>query len=967
MRSARLGFRRAAFAAALLLGASGAATAQQASNQLEEVVVTAEKRSENIQQVPIAISAFTNQALQDKNITDIHALSNLTANVNLDSGAPFSGDSSVLSASIRGIGQDDFAFNLDPGVGVYVDGIYISRTFGANQNLLDVDRVEILKGPQGTLFGQNTIGGAISIVTRTPGDQFTFEGEATGGSYNRRDFAATADIPITDQLLSTLTISSQQRDGYQIQVPYNSPTPYVEDTPSGYNGGTRNEGANGGQDQQTIRAKLLYKYSDDLTFTLTADWTHEDQPSTPNTVLATYPQIPGAIAALYNGCVTGVLAKALPILCGTPRNGRPPLDSGIPYLLISPQTTQTGNIDTTYADGPSFARYDSYGGGFTIDYKLTDDLTVKSITGYRSIPDWDIGIDLDGAADHGQFQNVTDKQGQHQTSEELQLAGSALDGDLNFVTGFFYFNEGGYVHDFVPFDGGLLMVYDGSGNTIDTTSYAGYVHADYKLTDELGITLGGRYSFEEKDFVGSQSDENGLSYKASGCYPATASASLIGGPAGLTCQQLLGFPVAGQPYRYFPAGTNVQDFYEFTPTAGAQYHITPDLMSYFSWSKGFKAGGWTTRLSTPIANADEAAFGPEKDETYEVGLKSEWLDHRLVLNMAGFYSQYSDIQLNFQEGPSPVYRNAGDADILGAELEGHAIVGDGFSINTSVGYIDAYYTKLIPIPGISPTACEPACIFLGNKLPKTPKWKAYIGPEYDYTLGNDATLRFLVDYTHTASMFNDVYETPQLRRPETDVFNASVQYVSPDDRYEVVVGGTNITNDRYVTVGSINYGAGVVDGTYNPPAEWYMTVRVKFQGEKAPEAVTPPPPPAPVSEAPPVAPTPEKQREFQVFFDFDKSNITDAAARVIQAAADVVKSGGIAHITVTGHTDTVGTARYNQGLSERRAASVKTQLVTDGVSGGEITTVGAGKSGLLVPTADGVREPQNRRAVIELQ
>ncbi len=121
------------------------------------------------------------------------------------------------------------------------------------------------------------------------------------------------------------------------------------------------------------------------------------------------------------------------------------------------------------------------------------------------------------------------------------------------------------------------------------------------------------------------------------------------------------------------------------------------------------------------------------------------------------------------------------------------------------------------------------------------------------------------------------------------------------------------------------------------------------------------PPPAPVAQAP------EAQREFQVFFDFDKSDITDAAARVIQAAADVVKAGGIAHITVTGHTDTVGSARYNQGLSERRAASVKAKLVADGVGGGEITTMGVGKTGLLVPTADGVREPQNRRAEIVLQ
>ncbi len=138
--------------------------------------MTATRREQNLQEVPIAVTAFTAEAMQSRGVTDIHSLSNLTPNVNLDAGAPFSGDSSVLSASIRGIGQDDFAFNLDPGVGVYIDGVYLARTIGANQNLLDVDRIEILKGPQGTLFGRNTIGGAINIVTHTPGTVFAVKG-----------------------------------------------------------------------------------------------------------------------------------------------------------------------------------------------------------------------------------------------------------------------------------------------------------------------------------------------------------------------------------------------------------------------------------------------------------------------------------------------------------------------------------------------------------------------------------------------------------------------------------------------------------------------------------------------------------------------------------------------------------------------------------------------------------------------
>src|SRR5665213_3409519 len=172
--------------------ASSTPAATEASGGLEEIVVTAERREENIQNVPIAVTAFTADAMQSRNLVDIHALGNLTPGVNLDAGAPFSGDRSVLSASIRGIGQDDFAFNLNPGVGVYVDGVYLARTIGANQQLLDVDRIEILKGPQGTLFGANTIGGAISIVTHTPGDEARFIAQATGGSFDRRDFGSVS-------------------------------------------------------------------------------------------------------------------------------------------------------------------------------------------------------------------------------------------------------------------------------------------------------------------------------------------------------------------------------------------------------------------------------------------------------------------------------------------------------------------------------------------------------------------------------------------------------------------------------------------------------------------------------------------------------------------------------------------------------------------------------------------------------
>src|SRR6266404_9610823 len=305
---------------------------------VEEIVVTAEKRSENIQNVPIAITAFTADTLRSKNLTDLHSLSNLTPNVNLDGGAPFSGDSSVLSASIRGIGQDDFAFNLDPGVGVYLDGVYLARTIGANQNLLDVDRIEILKGPQGTLFGANTIGGAISVVTHTPGNTPRFIGTATAGRYNRRDFAFTADLPIIqDKLLSSISVSTQNQTGWVSVIPYptNSPqgsAPFIVDPQNVYpKAGYQTSDNYGGTGVTSLRATVLWNASDKFKMTFTGDWSHEDQTALPYTVLGVYSGNLNAstFSTLYNVCISNnasTLPGAIAAAGGPPTGINPTLD-----------------------------------------------------------------------------------------------------------------------------------------------------------------------------------------------------------------------------------------------------------------------------------------------------------------------------------------------------------------------------------------------------------------------------------------------------------------------------------------------------------------------------------------------------------------------------------------------------------------------------------------------------------------
>jgi iron complex outermembrane receptor protein len=915
----------------VILGASLSAQAQETSSTsaatapattevsggLEEIVVTAERREENIQNVPISVTAFTADAMQTRNLVDIHALGNLTPGVNLDAGAPFSGDRSVLSASIRGIGQDDFAFNLNPGVGVYVDGVFLARTIGANQNLLDVDRVEILKGPQGTLFGANTIGGAISITTHTPGNDPRFIAQATGGSYDRRDFGFTADIPIIkDVLLSSISVSSQEQTGWMKVVPYPASSPYsqapitVIPMSDFAQSGLGTSDTYDGQGVQVIRGKLLWNASDKLHITMSADWAHEDTTALGYTVLDTFAGnvAESTFSSLYNLCISnnaasiqgaiaagtnppnvifpaGVppniffagtcsqpraqvpgISRGAPALLGAGYVGGPPgpynylnhpgtayAGSPNPYPWWGPAAVNTGNINTTFAaDGPDFARYNLYGDAITGTYDLTDTMTLKSITAYREIT-WAIGTSLQGSPGDG-MQSVTDKQHQWQVSQEFQLLGKAFDGRLNYVGGLYYFNEAGYVHDYVPFEG-ILYVYD-ADNNVENKDLAAFIHADFKLTNQLSFTAGGRYTDVGTYFKGGQGDLNSFPYGSqcwqTACAPFPAFNTVPSQPyppgPGTGVAGALGQPY----YRYFPPVPDSQSWHIFDPTVGAQFHFNDDIMAYASWSKGFKQGGWTTRLSAAILTPQDARFAPEYSKTYELGLKSQWFDHRLQVNAAVYFTNYDGIQLNIQQGISPVYTNAGNADIKGAELDLQSNIGGGLSLNLSGSYIDAYYTSVNPnanIPqvilpdgtSVCPTNAingatgAPVCPLhapgvtqLDAVLPKTPKWKFTFDPTYDVHLANDAILRFIPAFTYTSGMFDDALNTPQLYRPATHMVDASVHYVSPSGRYEVAVGGTNLTDDRFITAGSPNAGAGEVGGYYNDPREWYATLRLKL-------------------------------------------------------------------------------------------------------------------------------------------
>lgn len=797
---------------------------------LEDIVVTAQKRSENVQDVPIAITAVTASTLSAKGITDVASIGGQAPNVTMRNSAAFGGSSSILVSYIRGIGQNDFAFNLEPGVGIYVDGVYLARNIGANADLLDLDRVEILKGPQGTLFGRNTIGGALNIVTRDPGDEWKVKGEVTTGRYNRIDVRGIIDAPLSDTLRLGLAFSTKHRDGWQKRIPYTGPTdgnPIFLLATNGATGGPPNSntdeatffpvtafdrpGRSGNQNQTAVRAKLLWEPSDRLTVRLIGDYQNVDQQAAPFSLLRVEQQ---AYVAIYNTCITGVPAiyagvaaltgfPGIPPLCTTPRGNpasptgtRPALGSEagqhLPYdnRFVIRNSDGSINPNLSYASGANYDKLDAYGLNAQIEYELSDELQLKSVTAYRHLNS-KFGADIGGAPFAALNPTFADRE--NQFSQELQLIGDVMDSRWNFVLGGYYFHEYGTHDDGVPFTGGLIQIWS-PNNRYDTKSYAAFMHNNIDIVpDLLGITVGARYTHEKKRFTGAQRDENAFAAQLFGLPPAA-------------------FP-NGDIYQLYPLGEDRQTFNNFSFRVGAELHASRDVMIYASYATGFKGGGWTTRLQAPTFVAPR--FGPEKAKTAEIGIKSSLLDRRVRLNVAAFNTDYQNIQLTFQQGVSPVTANGGDGRIRGVEAELNSQFTDAWSLDASVGYLDAKYKTILP--GILLTGSE--------AFVNTPKFTAQAGTSYRLDLGG-GSLTPRIDWTYASQSYNDEANTPDLLTKAHSFFNGSLTYRFPNEKFEIQAGVTNIFDKRVIVSGYTNAQA-IYSATFNRPREWFLTFRVQ--------------------------------------------------------------------------------------------------------------------------------------------
>jgi len=807
--------------------ATATPSADQDYSVTGDIVVTAQRREQSAQNVPIAISAISSQALQERQIVDVASIGNISPSTTFTAGSPFSGSSAVLAATIRGIGGNEFAINFDPGVGIYLDGVYLARTIGANLDLPDVERVEILKGPQGTLFGRNTIGGAVSVVTRDPGDELAIRGEITTGRYNRLDAQASIDLPITDSVSALVTAAIKTRDGFQHRVPYPSATAYVTDSASSIYAGQPSGGdsTQSGENSRTLRGKIRFDDGGPFRVTLAADYNRVDQSSLNNSLLAT--DGGNTLVGIYNLCISTDPATlslfGLGSFCGprgtplNPASQLPPLagfnlTGGTPTLpfdnrFISP------NIDRSYATGGNTSELTSYSFTGTLEYELSSTLKLKSITSYRNL-DFYSAMDEDGSP--LPILELSYPIKQHQFSEEAQIAGKFLDDRLNVVLGGYYFTESSTQADVALVVDGLIT--NVSPYAQKTKNAAFFGQMDWRITDLIGITVGGRYTHERKSFSSGGSELNGFDYKAD---PSCV------GPIGTSnpCFVSHGYPDPTNPLGYYPPGVFKKSFNNFSPKFGIDLHPTDEVMAYGSYSQGYKTGGFVQRLSAPSMTAP--TFGPEKAKTFEVGIKSRLLNRRLQLNLAAFTTKYSDIQLNYIFGVTPTLRNAGTARIKGVELEANANIGGGLSVSSSLSYTDAKFTSVQAGSIVNPNPYQ-AGVFAGSPLPKSPKWKINISPRYELKLANGAKLIQTVDYTYQSKIWNDTERSYLIAQPSSNTLGASLSYVAPSRQYRITVGGTNLLKERYVTNGFAQLGGGLIYGTYNRPREWYAKLGFNF-------------------------------------------------------------------------------------------------------------------------------------------
>lgn len=614
---------------------SEAPTNSSAENELETIIVTARRREERLQRTPVSVVSLDASDLEARSLTNLQGLQNFVPNLT------FAPSQNVGDAAgnifIRGIGQEDFIAGTEAGVGFYLDGVYVARTMGTLMNLIDADRIEVLRGPQGTLYGKNAIGGAINIISAAPGPGRQAYVDLIGGELGRLDARAMANFSLTNRLFVRLAAGRFSRDGYlkRLPAPF-APTAFTQ----------TDHDDEGRDDSAAGRLQLRWLASDRLTVDLAADASRRRGTQAPTHVDAIDPRF-------------GLVLRDVNFLI---REGR----------LPGPEITNAlvrDDLLESYAGGGNSIAQDIEGlaATFTRDAGAH---SLKLITAYRGLRSH-VMTDLDGtwfAILGNEF-----RERHRQYSAELQASG--LIGGMVYTAGLFALAERVRAQSgprgradvrylcgcfYQPDERPILSI---PRRKQTGESYAAYAQAGFSLVDRLSATLGGRFSLERK---------------------ATDVELLVLDPDTLEPTDLVQ-----------RRASNSGRWSAFTWRAGLEFQANPDLMLYVSAAKGYKSGGFNTRPVLNLPNLGFNEFAPETALTYEAGIRSEWFDRRVRLNATVFHTGYRDIQLRQQTHIDGVLttliENAARARIRGIEIEAAARLSERLTASLAYGHLDPRY------------------------------------------------------------------------------------------------------------------------------------------------------------------------------------------------------------------------------------------------------------------------------------
>ncbi|MDP2131490.1 MAG: TonB-dependent receptor [Erythrobacter sp.] len=736
------------------------------SDQAEEgvIIVTARRREERLIDVPLSITALSGESLEQQGIQDLTQIGQQVPNITLEVSR---GTNTTLTAFIRGVGQQDPVAGFEAGVGLYVDDVYLNRPQAAVLDIYDVERIEVLRGPQGTLYGRNTIGGAIKYVTAELPDDTSVKIRGTYGSYDQADLIITASTPITDNLKIGASGARLSRGGFGDNLTL----------------GTEN------YNKDVWAARGTIEFDNGPVFIrLSGDYVKDNSEARQGHRL-----IPGLLS------------------------GAPVLDDV---------------FDTRAGLNIVDQEVEAYGGAINIAVEVSDTITLKSITGYRedksttpidfdSLP----AVDLDVPA---RYEN-------EQFSQEFQLLYES--DKLSGVLGVYYLDA----NAFTAFDVALFTTVAGltaqTLGDVDTKTWSIFGDFTYDLTDTISVSLGGRYTNDKRSsqvlrttFLGGFSD-------------------LFGGA---------GFPIA-----VTSDFEGSRTFKDFNPRASISWQPNADHNLYFTYSQGFKGGGFDPRgQTTACRNSaggacteqevfDFMGFEPETVDSFELGWKASLLDNRLNISIAGFLGQYDNVQIPGSVGFDSngdgtndsfigITSNAASADVNGIEFEGNALVGrdfagDGsrFSINWSLGVIDAKFNTFIDNFG-NDVADQ-------RVFQNTPDLTAHMGFNLGLPVGSG-----MMDFIGLASLRSDASQfevaNPFLDQDGFVLVDASVVYTADSGLFSIGLHGKNLFDKEYIVAG-YNFVAGGVGGApfiptlgregtltgfFGDPRRIFVTAQVNF-------------------------------------------------------------------------------------------------------------------------------------------